>query len=84
MTKPVFYLSDINHCDLCEAQLAEEPGTKMYDARLYTSGPWGNLCRTCWEHCGKPLGVGKGQEYTRTDSKLPTRRWLQTKGGTSS
>lgn len=81
MREPVFYLSDIRKCDLCEAPLSDEPGTKMYDARIYPGGPWGNLCSTCWECGGKPLGVGKGQEYTRTDNELPAWRWLQTAGG---
>ena len=80
MTKPVFYLSDIKKCDLCEALLSDAPGTKMYDARVYPGGPWGNLCSTCWECCGRPLGVGRGQEYVRTDSQIPTRRWMQTAG----
>ena len=70
-----FWLSPIVNCDLCASSF----GDKMYDANLPGLG-WGNFCHACFTKHRGTLGIGKGQEYTRTDSPIPSRVWLCTAG----
>lgn len=51
-------------CDMCGDPLRADVGTAMYDART-RGGPWGCLCRSCFDSYGVGLGTGLGQRYER-------------------
>ena len=45
-------------CDICKGNM----GTVFYDCKT-KSGPWGNLCHSCFKVHGIRLGYGFGQKY---------------------
>lgn len=62
----IYWLSPVpEKCETCDAPIGE----KFYDAATDSvTGPWACICPTCFTlgpGIGK-LGLGLGQEYTRT------------------
>jgi len=47
-------VSHIPKCDICGEVDAQ------YDGKT-TSGPWANMCGSCFSHHGVGVGLGKGQ-----------------------
>lgn len=69
MSKPVYYVSAPDKCDICEKPF----GNIMYDGAT-TFGPWANMCAKCHSLNGRGLGVGRGQRYEKQEDG----RWLKT------
>lgn len=63
------YHDEIPKCDLC-GRIFEE-GNYMVDGPVAPDGPWANMCATCYQARGFPLGNGKGQLYKKVGSRWP-------------
>lgn len=63
-----------NPPDVCDID-GKPFDTRMYDCKT-KSGPWGNICHTCYLKHGVGLGTGRGQKYERQ----PDGRWLKVAG----
>lgn len=53
------------NCDICDGSISDT----FYDAAT-DYGPWGIMCPMCFKGHGRGLGLGKGQEYRRSDDKF--------------
>lgn len=49
-------------CDICQKQ-----DLKEYVDGKTKSGPWANMCCSCYKIHGVGLGTGKGQHYVLID-----------------
>ncbi len=56
-------------CDICGWKFAQATGTEMFDTSpgKYPRGPWGCICRNCFNLSHGQLGLGLGQRYERRD-----------------
>lgn len=66
-----YWTSPLHSCDICHNEFK----SVMYDAKI-SSGPWGNLCQSCFDEFDCSLGLGRGQKY----ELQPNGRWLLTEG----
>ena len=59
-TAKKYYIGPPTHCDLCK-----RPITTGFVDGATTSGPWANMCLTCFKEHGRGVGSGKGQQYAK-------------------
>jgi hypothetical protein len=52
------WCGELTGCDICQQPFGEY----MYDAK-WPTGPYGNICRSCFKRGNWQLGVDRGQEY---------------------
>ena len=68
-------------CDACGVKFPQATGTEMFDTSPGPTprGPWGCICRDCFNLSHGTLGLGIGQRYERQDNGL----FLQVEGGSA-
>ena len=69
--KTVYYANPPSRCDLCQVVI----DSIFFDCKT-RMGPWGNICRGCFQSNGIGLGIGKGQRY----EKQADGKFLKTAG----
>jgi hypothetical protein len=62
----IAYVAETPDCDIHFLH-----GPAYADAKI-PGGPWGNLCRSCFDRFGCKLGLGQGQEL-KLESERPKK-----------